>query len=296
MRWIVVLIPILSVGCALDIRVGTECPEFEGPCPRISEVDGEADDDSGGNELDATLGDANASDGGTPDAGDASPDLDAQPPLDAGHDALNAPDTGNQGDAEVALFPGIRNASFELPPDASAPLTLDALNLAGAEWRGCRSEMQLVSEATTRNGTVVNRTDGSTFYSDGLSADFVQAGLVQQLTEPLKAGQLYALELDVWAEQGEAPGGMTYDVALKLGSGLLPSNPLEPLDCILSNFTELDTTGPITPGGWQTFCLSFRPQREASSITLLGSVSRDLLRLTGAQLFVDNIRPVARCP
>ncbi|HEX6243974.1 MAG TPA: hypothetical protein VFZ61_23825 [Polyangiales bacterium] len=285
MRWVALLLPLLSAACARSILLGSECPDFDGPCPNIGESDPEPD------------GAAPTADTGTDAQGPATPGGGGD--VDAGsvQDASVEPDASGDaaiGDAGAVNFPGIRNPSFELPPDAATPVGLDLLGLSGVGWSGCRDGMDIVSEIHTTSGAVVRPTEGNTFFADGLSADFTQSGLVQELEKPLETGRRYAFELDVWAELGNLKG----EVGLKLGSGLLSFLGPTPLNCILSSFTELASTSAITPGGWETKCLSFSAPREATSITLLGYAAApgNVLGLSGAQLFIDNIRPVAGCP
>jgi hypothetical protein len=289
MRWVALLFPLLAVGCARSILLGSECPDFDGPCPNIGDGEPAPEPDSAAPSVEAG---PDAQNPGSPGGGG---DVDAGAVSDGSADTDT--DTGSEAgleDAGSARFPGIRNPSFELPPDAGTTAKLDLLGLSGLGWSGCREGMNVVTEVHTTSGAVVRPTEGNTFFADGLSADVTQSGLVQELEKPLEANQRYALELDVWAELGNLKG----DVGLKLGSGLLSFLGPTPLTCILSSFTELDATGAITPGSWQTMCLSFTPPREATSITLLGYAAApgNMLGLSGAQLFIDNLRAVPSCP
>jgi hypothetical protein len=226
-----------------------------------------------GTDPDAQSGDADALDG-------AASDADAH---DASHDA-------------AVPLPGLRNPEFELPSDASAPFELFAQNGVPADWYACRPDIRIVSSASTSAGKVT-RPDGSMFIADGLNAisvpqaDQVQGGLMQQLSEPLHAGESYALLLDVRTDLGAYRG----EIELKLGTGVL-KDPTAAFSCLLSGITEFASTGPIAPGAWVTRCLSFTPTQDASSLVLLGSAPGNLFGITQAQLFIDDIRRVERCP
>jgi hypothetical protein len=289
MRWIVLLIPLCCLACEQVRRLGSECPKFEGPCPRLG--DGSDDERDGESHADAAHSDGSVQPGDAGTRQDAGAN-DAEPP-GAGPDASPA---DAASDAPMALFPAIRNGSFDLPPGASAPLKLDPLGSGYDDWYPCRAGMSIVSEETTDSGTI-GPTDPATFFKDELNAisvvpaDKVQGGLMQQLIEPMRAGQLYALEVDVRTN----PGTFTGEITLQLGTGLLAPS-AGPFSCLLSSFTELTSTGPIPAGAWITHCLSFTPQQDSTSIALLGSAPGNLFGVSGARLFVDNIRAVARCP
>ena len=144
----------------------------------------------------------------------------------------------------------------------------------------------------------MTRPDGSTFIADGLNAlavgpvNEVQGGLMQQLIEPLHAGESYALLLDVRTDLGTYRG----EIELKLGTGVWKDPNAGALSCVLSGITEFASTGPIAPGAWVTRCLTFTPTQDATSLVLLGSAPGNVFGITRAQLFIDDIRRVERCP
>src|SRR5690349_5997412 len=165
MRWVALLIPLLSVGCERIIPLGSECPDFDGPCPNI----GSGDDEP---KADAAVSHQDAAAQGSPEAGalGGGEELDASAIADAGGPPDAAPDAVIAGDGGVALFPGIASPSFELQAGTATPLALGALGAQSMPWYGCRSGMSIVSEINTPGGDVVHPTEGATFFADGLSA------------------------------------------------------------------------------------------------------------------------------
>lgn len=287
MRWIVVLIPVVSAACSASIPLGSECPELEGRCTRIGFGD---EEDAGEPGEDASRADAgSATDAATRDAASH----DAAQTEDAATQDTGATDAGSDAAAPTAW---LLNGSFELQNDATAPASLSGFTRPSAiePWYGCRGGMEAVAEATLADGvTKVRPTEGSTFFVDSLySATTPVSGLAQDLSTPLRAGQTYAFKVDLWSEPGLAQG----PIELQVASGALMMW-LGAVKCVLSGVSIIGHSGPVEPGAWRPSCVSFTAPADISSITLMGgAIQPQILNVNfGARLFMDNIRVVPDC-
>lgn len=272
------MLGLFAAACEQNVVLGSECPSQIGPC---AQPESDPDTRSPGADSDE-LSDAES----RPPSGDVT-DGGMTGDGTAASDAAQKVDGSSAGDAAAPLFPAFRNPSFELidggmEGDLAASLT--ATRSPIEPWYACRGGMQVLSAATTSDGTEVGARDGKTFFADSFPAIALNLnGLAQELREPLRAGQRYAFEVDLWSENGAV---ITSPLVLQLA-------PVTVGDC-LPIAPLLAVSKPIEPGDWRPTCISFTAPREVSTIMLWAGAPADFSNW-GARMFVDNIRPATSC-
>jgi hypothetical protein len=258
-RWCVAVL--LLAGCTETVPLGWECP----------------------NQLDSCI-DA-ATDAGTrapaPSSGPvaiAPPALDGgsarPPPVDARTDAAAA---------EPGTFPELENISFDSPGEIGSLTQADLVppwNACGFSWRVID---RVLVDRTNGSTLEVRATDRSMFIEyvfspqdpDDENSEPTRGWIDQRLPEPLAPGR-YSIRLDVLASSG--------NVVVELWSGAT---------CTPTRL--LGATGRVTPGRWQSMCLSFEVPSDAPADGLMLQISaRDLDRM-GTRVFLDNLREDASC-
>jgi hypothetical protein len=266
-----IAIALVCSGCEHTIALGTECPPIGKECidstnrpPRPPPVD-------------------------IPDASEPKPEPDAAPaPVDASvptppDASVDEPDASTQ---PAAPFPGFFNPSFELTAGAPDGGNLSPLSSSVAidPWIACSGSLSARPEDDLRNSPVgmpsmtdiVVPTHLQTLVSMAFSVGITggPATLSQKLSEPLVDGQPYAFAVDV-IRSGSA------DARLQVWGSNTP--------CL--SFNELTESEMIAEGQTlQKVCVTFTATANYTHLILVSSP------VSGARLFIDNLRPAIDCP
>jgi hypothetical protein len=181
-------------------------------------------------------------------------------------------------DAAVASSLCLDNPSFEGAP---------ALNLGGAgefdadPWSACTNPVVSNTPDIANESIAVTDvpppTDGLTYLALG---EGEQAS--QELCSEVPGGSLVPIAFDLARVDIGEP--VVENVFLEIWGGLAA-------DC---SQRQLLWASPALDTGWQSFCVTLRPQHFMTQLTLRANA--DMTSLSPAYLFVDNLRPVASCP
>lgn len=269
-------------GCIEAIPLGSECPSAPGVCQPMG--------------LDAGRG-ASSTGPSTPPH-DAAPADAARAPIEAAVPPESDPPEDAGGPRQL-LLPALDNLSFEFTGSEPGDVTVIGPNRSIiAPWYTCqpigggkagplsavRAERAvLIVDARDADASVaidsIQPTDGDTFVSEQYFAGLLSVPLVQQLAEPLRAGEEYGFAIDV-----RATGPMPRLALSVYGAdgGCLPSG----------NAHLLAIVQPERVRKWQTVCVRFVAPLPHTH--LFFSVTSDSL-LNGDRLFIDNIRQTAEC-
>lgn len=257
-RWCLAML--LLAGCTETVPLGWECPDQLDSCL-------DAATDAAVRVPAAPVGPTTS----TMPTLDAGP---ARPPTDARVDAA-PPASGG--------FPELQNVSFDAPGEIGSLTQANLVppwNACGFSWRV--TDRVLVDRS---NGQTleVRATDRSMFIEyvfspkdpDDESAEPTRGWIDQRLSKALAAGR-YSIRLDVLASSG--------NVVVELWSGAT---------CMPTRM--LGATDRVTPGRWQSMCLSFEvPSGDAADGLMLLISASDLDRM-GTRVFLDNLHSDPSC-
>jgi hypothetical protein len=261
-----VLLPWFS-ACIEAVTIGRECVVNLGLCEREDAPPPSAPLDAS---LDAQTRVSDASSYEEPDAGDAA---------GASADAS----TVDGALPSAALFPGLRNGSFEVTrgqPGALAFEPVDSVPLGGTladPWAACFFGFSAlaISESTRGSGTQdVRPTEGAVLVEADVGVTGL-SGLRQRLSAPLQVGQRYGFRIDVRATPDAA-------IELELWGAYF--------DC--ARDTKLAQV-PLPGDGWSSVCVSFEASRDFSQLMLL-PVNRGVPG-GSPRAFLDNLRADPSC-
>lgn len=272
-------------ACVEDVKIAADCPpDRPGSC--IVELDGSFE---------------------PPDLPSARVDGGISRPADSAVPAL--PD----GDAASYIFGNIGNPSFEFTRDSGVAGDVVALSVLTTDispWYTCqpiggtvansvtavRAETGLVAGSNLGEPAIdVDPTDGRTFVTIGYLVNIVLMPLLQELPQPLQAGQGYAFVVDALTTSPAAQ--LSVEVRANkqgcLGAG---------------DQTTLFKSAPVTSLDWSPVCVRFTAPSELKYMGIAATANADssldpssLLEgdiLGGPRLFFDHIRPAtpAECP
>ncbi len=185
-------------------------------------------------------------------------------------------------------FPALENGSFAITRGVAGPLAYEPIdplaigtNLA-EPWAACRPGFSVVESANASDGlpavTVVS-SDSTTFVEADLGViDILDLmGLRQALQTPLRAGERYALRVDVRASLGA-------NATLELWASYV--------DCVPA--IRLASVGAISDSDWRSVCLSFVAPMDIPELILAPSRLSTVDNIA-ARVFFDNVRPGPDC-
>jgi hypothetical protein len=292
---------VLSFGCSSTVVLGTDCPERRGKCAQESVSVPEPVERGDANEPDAGGVDADVP-SSTYDSGDKNKDATVVQPGDAG-----APDTAvivplvDAGHMVLA----IDNPDFErnggiggdlVLAEVLEQLRIPPINVIFAKlpnWYACfpfavssMSREQVAQDG----GPPVPRADYLAFGGYGIPLlpitlpveDPSGTPARQLLPAPMQPGATYALEMEVWSRPDN--GAEFYaeisgsDAKCDVGT-LLASSPVIPDNL-----------------GWSKVCVEFTPDRPFSHLLIGPAYVGSSPPTSGARLWIDSLRPLARCP
>lgn len=276
---------LLVYGCVEGVPLGTECPEYTSRCRVVSPVS-------------SGLPDASRAPRGRLDASTVAPDLlDAAlaPTVpgdiasDGGEPSASVLDAGADASAG-ALFPELRNGSFEPTQGRFGPLALPVLSatpiapLVGSAqvepWVACRMGFAVESgaESDRRTGASdVSPSDGRAFIEASASMNMQRGGLRQTLARPLRQGARYAFRIDLRASSHA-------EIALEVWGSFY--------DCLpMAKLAEVTTS---KGDGWHSRCAPFTAPANLTQIVLVPTL-RGGEAADSPRLFFDNVRADPEC-
>jgi hypothetical protein len=176
-----------------------------------------------------------------------------------------------------------KNASFEGAPTRGAEWLSNEFD--ASPWNACRAG----DDARAASAKIVTAGSGDEFPapSDGDSYLYVEAAPMrhrsvgQALCGALEVGSVYSFKIDLAAAAEDFAGVRLSPVQVEVyaSGGACQTD-------------ELVWTSPRLSTGWRTYCLTFKPTKEASAL-VFNAVG---LGPDASAVFIDHLLPVDNCP